>query len=409
MIDFDLDPVLENIKEMVHWFAVNEVRPRAIEADRKGGVSDEFVQKVVQLGLSAGGVPREFGGEGDGVGEKKDKRGLRTAGRLSVVGAEEMAFGDPGVILTFPGPGLGGPPVSITGTPEQKKRFFAIFQDPAVPRWGAYATTEPGCGSDVAAIATTCRKDGDHYVLNGRKCFITNGARASWVVVFATIDAKLGRAGQRAFVVEKGTPGFSVGKIEKKLGLRASETVELILEDCNVPAENLLGGEEQFAKAAGAGAEGFKTAMKTFDSSRPMVGAMAVGIARAAFEEAKAFVRENYMIGRPLARYGAVRETLLEMERKIEAGRLLCWNAAYMADAGAPNSKEASMAKAYCAKVGQWVTSKAIELMGGFGSERERFVEKLYRDIKVYDIFEGTGEVQRLVISRRLMPEIEIK
>jgi acyl-CoA dehydrogenase len=406
MIDFELDPFLAQIREMVHWFAVNEVRPRAIEADRKGGVSDDFIRKVVQLGLSAGGTPKEFGGEGEGLGEKKDRSGHRTAGRLSVIGAEEMAFGDPGVILTFPGPGLGGPPVALTGTPEQKKRFFSIFKDPEVPRWGAYATTEPGCGSDVAAISTTCRKEGDHYVLNGRKCFITNGARASWVVVFATIDKSLGRAGQRAFVVEKGTPGFSVGKIEKKLGLRASETVELVFEDCRVPVENLLGGEEHYERA---GAEGFKTAMKTFDSSRPMVGAMAIGIARAAFEEVRAFVKENFMLGRPIARYGAIRETLLEMERRIEAGRLLCWNAAFLADAGQPNSKEASMAKAYGAKVGQWVTSKAIEIMGGFGSERERFVEKLYRDVKVYDIFEGTGEIQRLVISRRLMPEIKIE
>lgn len=406
MVDFELDPVLENIRSMVNWFALNEVRPRAIEADRQGAVSDDFIAKVIQLGLSAGGVPKEFGGEGDGLGERKDGGGLRTAGRLAVIGAEEMAFGDPGVILTFPGPGLGGPPVAITGTPEQKKRFFSIFKDPTTPRWGAYATTEPGCGSDVAAIATTCRKDGDHYVLNGRKCYITNGARASWVVVFATIDPSLGRVGQRAFVVEKGTPGFSVGKIEKKMGLRASETAEIVFEDCRVPKENLLGGEEHYERA---GAEGFKTAMKTFDSSRPMVGAMAVGIARAAFEELKAFVRETYMLGRPIARYGAIREALLEMERKIDAARLLCWHAAYLADAGRPNSKEASMAKALSARVGQWVTSKAIEIMGGFGSDRERLVEKLYRDIKVYDIFEGTGEVQRLVISRRLMPEIKIE
>jgi acyl-CoA dehydrogenase len=224
-------------------------------------------------------------------------------------------------------------------------------------------------------------------------------------VIFATIDRSLGRAGQRAFVVEKGTPGFSVGKIEKKLGLRASETVELVLEDCRVPKENLLGGEEYYERA---GAEGFKTAMKTFDSSRPMVGAMAIGIARAAFEEARAFAKETFMLGRPIARYGAIRETLFEMERRIEAGRLLCWNAAFMSDAGQPNSKEASMAKAYSARVGQWVTSKAIEIMGGYGSERERFVEKLYRDVKVYDIFEGTGEIQRLVISRRLMPELRI-
>src|SRR5262245_11701576 len=192
MIDFDLDPTIDQIRQMVHWFAENEVRPRAIEADRRGGVSDDFVKKVVQLGMSAGGVPKEFGGEGDGIGEKQDRKGLKLSGRLTVVGAEEMAWGDPGVILTFPGPGLGGPPVALTGTPEQKKRLFSIFRDPEKPAWGAYATTEPGCGSDVSAIETTCRKDGDHYVLNGRKCFITNGARASWVVVFATIDRSLG-------------------------------------------------------------------------------------------------------------------------------------------------------------------------------------------------------------------------
>lgn len=405
MVDFEIDPKIEQLRQMIHWFAENEVRPRAIEADRRGGVSDEFIGKVLQLGLSAGGVPKELGGEGDGVGEKKDKSGLKIGGRLTVIGAEEMAWGDPGVILAFPGPGLGGPPLALTGTLEQKKRFLGIFKDPTTARWGAYATTEPGCGSDVSAMQTTCRKDGDHYVLNGRKCFITNGARASWVVVFATVDPKLGRAGQRAFVVEKGTPGFTVGKIEKKLGLRASETVELVLEDVRVHKDNLVGGEEQYERGSG---EGFKTAMKTFDSSRPMVGAMAIGIARAAFEELKAFVKESFMLGRPIARYGAIRDLLLEMERKIDAGRLLCWNAAYMNDAGITNSKEASMAKAYGARVGQWVTSKAVEVMGGFGCERERYVEKLYRDIKVYDIFEGTGEVQRLVISRRMMPEIQI-
>ncbi len=405
-IDFDLDPALENIRGMVKWFAESEVRPRAVEADRHGGVSAEFIEKVQQLGIQGGGIPKEYGGDGDGAGEKKDRKGVKMVNRLAVIGSEEMAVGDPGVILTFPGPGLGGPPVALTGTPEQKKRFFGIFKPDAPARWAAYATTEPGCGSDVAAIATTCRKDGDFYVLNGRKCFITNGGRASWVVIFATIDPTLGRAGQRAFVVEKGTPGFSVGKIEKKLGLRASETAELILEECRVPKENLLGGEDYYEKQS---KEGFKTAMKTFDSSRPMVAAMAIGIARAAYEEVRAFVKEHYMLGRPLARYGSIRETLVEMERKIAAGRLLTWNAAFLADVGIPNSKEASMAKAYCAKVGQWVTSKAVEMMGGFGCERERFVEKLFRDIKVYDIFEGTGEVQRLVISRRLMPEITIR
>jgi len=405
MIDFDLDPKLAPLVDMIRWFAANEVRPRALEADRNSGVTDEFVRKCLALGVSSGGVPKELGGEGDGAGEKKDRRGATIGNRLAVIGAEEMAWGDPGVILCFPGPGLGGPPIAASGTPEQKKRFLSIFADKETPRWGAYATTEPGCGSDVAAIATTCRKEGAHWVLNGRKCYISNGARASWTVVFATVDRALGRAGQRAFVVEKGTPGFSVGKIEKKLGLRASETVEIMLEECRVPEENLLGGEERYASA---GAEGFKTAMRTFDGSRPMVAAMAVGIARAAFEELQAFAKERSLLGRPLVKHGHVRDALLAMERRIEAARQLCRHAAWLADVGRPNSKEASMAKAEAARVGQWVTSEAMGLMGGDGSERARLVEKLYRDVKVFDIFEGTGEVQRLVISRRLLPELQI-
>jgi acyl-CoA dehydrogenase len=405
VIDFEVDPKIATLREMIRWFAANEVRPRALEADRDEGVSDEFIRKCHALGIQSGGVPKELGGEGDGIGEKTDRSGHKITGRLAVIGAEEMAWGDPGVILCFPGPGLGGPPVAATGTPEQKRRFLSIFKDPDTPRWGAYATTEPGCGSDVAGIQTTCRREGDHWVLNGRKCFISNGARASWTVVFATTDRSLGRAGQRAFVVEKGTPGLSVGKIEKKLGLRASETAELILEECRVPAENLLGGEARYEGAAG---EGFKTAMRTFDGSRPMVAAMAVGIARAAFEELETFVKETFMLGRPSARHGQVRDTLSLMERRIEAARMLCWHAAWMQDVGRPNSKEASMAKAFAARVGQWVTSEALTLMGGFGSLRERYVEKLFRDVKVFDIFEGTGEVQRLIIARRLMPEIQI-
>ena len=209
-----------------------------------------------------------------------------------------MAWGDVSVLMSLPGPGLGGPPVQFTGTPEQKKRFFGVFKQPGL-HWGAYGLTEPGAGSDVAGIRTSCRKDGKHWVLNGRKCFITNGGRADWVVIFATVDPTLGRAGHRAFVVEKGTPGFSFGKIEEKMGLRASETAELVLEDCRVPEENLLGGEEHYER----GKEGFMTAMKTFDSSRPMVGVLGVGIGRAAYEYARDFVKENYVLARPIPRY----------------------------------------------------------------------------------------------------------
>jgi acyl-CoA dehydrogenase len=316
-----------------------------------------------------------------------------------MVGAEEMSWGDASILLNLPGPGLGAPPVRYMGTPDQKKRFFGIFRQPGL-HYGAYGLTEPGAGSDVSAIKTTCRREGDTWILNGRKCFITNGARADWVVIFATIDPKLGRAGHRAFVVEKGTPGFYVGKIEDKMGLRASETAELVLEDCRVPHANLLGGDEHYQ-----GKEGFMGAMKTFDASRPVVGIMAVGIARAAYEHTRDFVKENYMLGRPIPRYAQIASLLADGARLIDAARLMCWRAAWMADEGIPNAKEASMAKAYAARTAMKVCSDAIQILGAHGLDRHQFVEKWYRDIKVFDIFEGTAQIQRIVIARRILRE----
>lgn len=405
MIDFELDSGQRQIKEMAHWFAESELRPRALDSDRAARTSDELLVKIHEMGLGGGEVPREYGGEGEGAGGGKDKSGVSRANRTQVVAVEEMAWGDPSILTTFPGPGLGGPPVKMTGTAEQKGRFFSIFKRGDPPRWGAYALTEAGAGSDVANIETTCRENGDCWILNGRKIFVTNGARASWVVVFATLDKSLGRAGHRAFVVEKGTPGFRVGRIEHKLGLRASETAELILEECRVPKDNLLGGPDHYAKSDKGG---FTTAMKTFDSTRPLVAAMATGIAQAALDYTRAFARDAFMLSRPIPRYASIRDALVEMERKIEAARLLCWHAAWMADASQPNSKEASMCKMYAARVGQQVTSWGVQLMGGFGVLHERHIEKLFRDIKVFDIFEGTGQIQRLIIARRLMPDIRI-
>ncbi|MBS1153587.1 MAG: acyl-CoA dehydrogenase, partial [Myxococcaceae bacterium] len=303
MIDFGLSEKQETVRQMIHWFAENEVRPIALESDRNHEIPPAFLQKVKDLGISMGGLPKELGGEGEGLGEQKAK-GHKQANRLAVLGAEEMAWGDPAIILTLPGPGLGGPPIAIMGTPEQKAKYLGIFTAPE-PKWGAYGLTEPVAGSDVAGIRTTARKDGNHWVLNGRKCFITNGARASWVVIFATVDASKGRAGHRAFVVEKGTPGFSVGKLEEKMGLRASETAELVLEDCRVHEDCLLGGEKYYE-----GKEGFMGAMKTFDTTRPMVASMAVGIARAAYEKAVDFAKEHFELGRPVARYHHVEELI---------------------------------------------------------------------------------------------------
>jgi acyl-CoA dehydrogenase len=402
MIDFELTPQQAQVKEMVHQFAKHVVRPISLQADQDHRIPDDFMLRLASMRqmMTMGEVPAEYGGEGAGLGERKDRKGKTQKNRFALIGAEEMAWGDISVLLSLPGPGLGGPPVQFTGTPEQKERFFRVFAQPGL-HWGAYGLTEPGAGSDVAGIRTSCRKDGKHWVLNGRKCFITNGGRADWVVIFATVDPSLGRAGHRAFVVEKGTPGFSLGKIEDKMGIRASETAELVLEDVRVPEENLLGGAAHYER----GKEGFMAAMKTFDSSRPMVAVLGLGIARAAYEYARDFVKESYLIARPLPRYAQLAETLATDKRLLDAARLMCWRAAWMADEGVPNAKEASMAKAYAAKVAMKVCADAVQVMGAHGLEQRQFVEKWYRDIKVFDIFEGTGQIQRIVISKRILKE----
>jgi acyl-CoA dehydrogenase len=402
MIDFELSQTQEQVKTMANQFAKFAIRPISLQADRDHRIPDDFMEKLVAMRgmMSVGEVPAEYGGEGSGVGEIKDKKGKTSKNRTSLIGAEEVAWGDISVLMSLPGPGLGGPPVQFTGTPEQRARFFGVFKQPGL-HWGAYGLTEPGAGSDVAGIRTSCRKDGKHWILNGRKCFITNGGRADWVVIFATIDPTMGRAGHRAFVVEKGTPGFYCGKIEDKMGIRASETAELVLEDCRVPEENLLGGDAHYER----GKEGFMAAMKTFDSSRPMVGILGIGIARAAYEYARDFVKENYVLARPIPRYAQLADTLSNDRCLLDAARLMCWRAAWMADEGLPNAKEASMAKAYAAKVAMKVCTDAVQVMGAHGLEQHHFVEKWYRDIKVFDIFEGTGQIQRIVISKRILKE----
>jgi acyl-CoA dehydrogenase len=401
-MEFKLTDGQENIRTLLHFLAENEIRKYSLEADRSHTTPNELLLKLQSMGIT-GGAATTPEGELTDVAESRDAKGVKQTSRVAAIAAEEMAWGDAGIILAFPGPGLGGPPIRLTGTADQKKRFFSVFKNKSELHWGAYGLTEPGAGSDVAGIKTTAIKDGNHYVLNGRKCYITNGARADWVVIFATIDQSLGRAGHRAFVVEKGTPGFSVGKIEKKMGLRASETAELVLEDCRVHVDNLLGGEQYYASGSG----GFKTAMKTFDNTRPLVAAMAVGIGRAAFERARDFAKDAYMLSRPLPRYAAIREMLGRMERRLHAARLLVWKAASMADEGLPNTMEASMSKAFAAEVAQHATIDALEIMGAAGNHRDAFVEKWFRDVKVYDIFEGTGQIQRIVISKRLFESIK--
>lgn len=395
-LEFLESPQQQTIREFVHWVAKEKMRPYALEADRNEEVPLWLLTELKETGITmdtgSGGGRLEEGSE------KKAGKAPKEVNRLIVTAVEELGWGDAGITLTLPGAGLGGPPVSSFGTPEQRERFFGIFKDKEL-KWGAYATTEPQCGSDVSDIRTRCVKDGDAYILNGTKTFITNGNIASWVVVFATIDFSLGRAGHRAFVVEKGMPGFVQGEKVHKMGLRANDTAVLYFEDCRVPKENLLGGEDLYeARQSG----GFRVAMGTFDATRPIVAAMALGIARAAFEHTRDFIKANYSLDRPIARYRRIKEKLAEMGLKLEHGRLLTQKAAWMADVGRPNTLEASAAKAYMGKAALEVCAECIDLIGDSGTTQDHLLEKWFRDIKVYDIFEGTGQVNRLVVARRL-------
>jgi acyl-CoA dehydrogenase len=408
-IEFSLTKKQLEMREGIRGLAKNVIRPQALSWDRAGGIPEEFLRNMARLATGMGSNAMRSGVGDETEEEKKEaetKRGPSGSNLFGALASEELAWGDAGLLLCLPGPGLGGPPVRGSGTPEQKKRFFGVFQDldSGPLQWGAYGLTEPNAGSDVSGIRTSCRKDGRHWVLNGRKCYITNGARAAWTVIFATIDPALGRAGHRAFVVEKGMPGFSVGRIEEKMGLRASETAELVLEDCRVPEENLLGGEEKYVTK-----EGFMTAMKTFDNTRPLVAAMACGIGRGAYEYACDFVKHNYMLSRPVPRYAAIVERLAKVGRSLEASRSLVWRAAWMADHGHSNAKEASMSKAMAGQAAIRACIEAIEICGAEGSiaKDHQLLEKWFRDIKVYDIFEGTGAIQRIVISKRLISDLK--
>jgi acyl-CoA dehydrogenase len=296
-----------------------------------------------------------------------------------------------------------------SGTPDQMGRFLARFNE-GEPKWGAMAMTEPGCGSDTSAITTTAVRDGDFWVLNGEKIFVTGGKRAiddskGLVVVWATVDKSAGRAGMKPFVVEAGTPGVRVEKVEKKLGIRASDTATIILDNCRIPYENILGSPEVRRIDRGDTA-GFKRAMATFDATRPIIAAMALGVGRAALD----FVRDTLEQEGVKIRYGLPRHKLTSVERDImdmeanyKAAKMLMLRAVWMMSQGQPNNLEASMAKAKAGLAVTRITQKAVELMGPLGYSRKLLLEKWMRDAKINDIFEGTGQINMLVVARRIL------
>ena len=393
MIDFTLSKSQRAARDYAHQVALEEMRPISLECDRTEKIPESFFWNMQRrFWAGAAGQSRM---QAQAEEEKQDNI-------LSILSQEEMAWGDAALSTAIPGPGLVAPPILSQGTPEQQMRFLGSYMDGQL-HWGGLALTEPGIGSDVAGMSTTAVLDGDKWVLNGHKHYITNGARADLIVTFATIDKNLGREGIRPFVVPKGTPGLIVGRIEEKMGLRASQTAELIFENCRIPKDNILSGRESSKKA------GFKAAMGTLDATRPMVGALAVGIARAAYETTCQWVQEELPSGFPIQKRREIETELEELRQEIEMARFLVWRAAWMADRHIPNSKEASMSKAYAGQLVMKVTATAVRITApGENSESRQFIHKWFRDAKVFDIAEGTAQIQRLIIARRLFPEIEI-
>jgi acyl-CoA dehydrogenase len=384
--------------EHYHRVAVNEMRPISRKYDdEEHALPTEWIDFYWSEGRKG---PPLVDGAGDGFVQ-------------ICMQAEELCWGDAALYLRMPTPALGGSAVSAAGTPEQREKFLSHFRDTEGHAiWGAMAITEPNAGSDAAAIETTAELDGDEWVLNGTKIFCTAGEGASqveggFVVVWATVDRSAGRAGIKSFVVPAGTPGMLLVGLEKKLGIRASDTATLRLENCRVPRENLLGSAEVKKRdSKKTGDKGFKGAMATFDASRPIVAAMAVGVGRAALD----FVHEELERQQVAIRYDApptsrtaLERDVMEMEAELEAARLLTWRAAAMMSRGKPNNLEASMAKAKAGLAVTLITQKAVELLGPLGYSKKLLVEKWMRDAKINDIYEGTQQINQLIVARRIL------
>ena len=378
-MNFTLTKEQELVRQMVRDFAVNEVKPIAAEIDATERFPMENVKKMGELGMMGIPFPTEFGGAGGDV--------------LSyILAVEELSkvCATTGVILSAH-TSLCASLINENGTPIQKEKYLRDLC--TGNKLGAFGLTEPGAGTDAAGQQTTAALDGDNYILNGSKIFITNGGVADTFIVFAMTDKSKGTKGISAFIVEKGFPGFSIGKKEDKLGIRASSTTELIFENCVVPKENLIGRE----------GKGFGIAMKTLDGGRIGIAAQALGIAEGALDEAIKYMKERKQFGRPIAAFQGLQWMVAEMSTKIEAARFLVYKAAWLKDNKQPYSIDAARAKLYAAEVAMDVTTKAVQLFGGYGYTKEYPVERMMRDAKITEIYEGTSEVQKMVISGSLL------
>ncbi len=378
MIGFDLTPEQVALQDTAHKFAANEIRPVASECDRDGRFPEEIFRKSFEIGLMTGFIPESLGGLGLGALE-------------GCLLEEELGWGCSGIASSLTANGLALGPILISGTAEQKELFVAPFA--AGYGLSSFCLTEPGAGSDAGGIKTTAQRDGDSYILSGRKCFITNGGHASQYTVFASTDRSKGHKGLTAFVVPRALPGVSAGKKEDKMGQRASETSDVLFEDVRVPVANRLGEE----------GDGFKIAMMTLDRARPSIAAMAVGVARAAFEHAVKYAKERVQFGMPIAMNQSIHFMLADMAMDIEAARLLTLKSAWLLDQGRHATKESSFAKAFASDLAMRVTTDAVQIFGGYGYMKDYPVEKLMRDAKLLQIYEGTSQIQRMIIAKEIL------
>lgn len=406
MIDFSLSPGIRKNRDRMHAVAKDTMRPISRRYDE-----EEHTKPTEWLNAMWAASKNMVSFSEDKPKETESQSSVPTDPRQpernvrSAVLVEELSWGDVGLYLSIPHPGLGGAAVAAAGTPEQKERFLSRFRN-GDPKWGAMAITEPGCGSDSAAITTTAHKEGDQWVLNGTKIFCTSGMMAAeksegFVVVWATIDKSAGRAGIKAFVVDHHTAGMTVAKVENKMGIRASDTAMLVFDDCRIPHDNILGTADVKQST-----KGFKGVMATFDATRPLVAASAIGVARAAVDYVQEVLSSEGVQIRysaPTTRLTTLERDFMEMESNLQAARLLTWRAAWMLDQGIRNNLEASMAKAKAGSMVTHVTQKAVELLGPLGFSRKLLLEKWMRDAKISDIYEGTQQINLLIIARRIL------